>query len=211
MKKKKFVTMIIAAALAISAVVPLSGCGDTETVDDVTTVSVQPDVSEEAGSSAEVSLSTSSEKNPTDEIFQKYEFNPLSPEDFEYDGFPELDGHIIDCGGNSGVTDCFLVTDEYKVYHDQYIGGLEYFCTLNGEYEELVPLGGTNEDCLITLNKDGSYTAYYSEGEDGEGYNVTFSIDNLVNYSGDSQGIDLYTLDDGVVNCTYIPHIWRYF
>ena len=195
---------VAVAAVGIGAVVSFSGNNDKETINDTSSVSVSSLANEPSTYVRDSSVSPIDNTSSGEDIFEKYIYNPLSPEDFEYDGFPELDGHIIDCGGNSGVTDCFLVTDEYKVYHDQYIGGLEYFCTLNGEYEELVPLGGTNEDCLITLNKDGSYTAYYSEGEDGEGYNVTFSIDNLVNYSGGPQGIDLYTLDDGVVNRTDI-------
>lgn len=203
LKKTMITKIIIAAALVVSTVLPLCGCGETA-VDDVSTVSVQPVVSDDVSQPADTSLSTSSEENPVDEIFEKYKYNPLSPVDFEYYGYPELDGHIIDCGGNAGVSDCFIVTDEYKVYHNKYIGGLEYFCTLNGEYEKLVPLGGSNEKCLLTLNKDGSYTAYYSEGEDKEGYNVTFNIDNLVGYSGEYQGVALRTLDDGVVHETFI-------
>ena len=66
---------------------------------------------------------------------------------------------------------------DYKVYHNQYIGGVEYFCTLKGEYESLAPLGGVREDCLITLNKDCSYTAYYVDGENT--YNVDFKIQTV--------------------------------
>ena len=54
LKKTMITKIIIAAALVVSTVLPLCGCGETA-VDDVSTVSVQPgvcgDVSEPAGPS----------------------------------------------------------------------------------------------------------------------------------------------------------------
>jgi len=203
MKKGTITKKIAIAAVLAMTMVSLGGCGDVKPADNSSAVSSEPAASEkESSAAADTSVSSEETDSSTDEAFDDSIYDYFHHEDFDYDGLSEIDGHIIDCGGNSGASDCFIVTDDYKVYHNQYIGGVEYFCTLNGEYDKLVPLGGVRENCLITLNKDGSYTAYYADGEDG--YNVNFKIDNMVNYSANNESLDVYTLDDGVVDRTVI-------
>lgn len=197
MKKNTITKMIAVSAVLAITMVSLGGCDDTSAA------SSKSVSSEQAVSAADdVSVSFDETDTSSDTAFDDSIYDYYHHEDFDYYELSEIDGHIIDCGGNAGASDCFIVTDDYKVYHNQYIGGVEYFCTLNGEYESLVPLGGVRENCLITLNKDGSYTAYYADGENG--YSVDFKIDNMVSYSAGNNSLSVYTLDDGVVNCTNI-------
>ena len=197
MKKNTITKMIAVSAVLAITMVSLGGCDDTSAA------SSKSVSSEQAVSAADdVSVSFDETDTSSDTAFDDSIYDYYHHEDFDYYELSEIDGHIIDCGGNAGASDCFIVTDDYKVYHNQYIGGVEYFCTLNGEYESLVPLGGVRENCLITLNKDGSYTAYYADGENG--YSVDFKIDNMVSYSAGNNSLSVYTLDDGVVNCTKI-------
>ena len=119
MKKGTITKKIAIAAVLAMTMVSLGGCGDVKPADNSSAVSSEPAASEkESSAAADTSVSSEETDSSTDEAFDDSIYDYFHHEDFDYDGLSEIDGHIIDCGGNSGASDCFIVTDDYKVYHN---------------------------------------------------------------------------------------------
>lgn len=196
---------VTVAVVGIVAAVSLGGNNDKEIINDTSSVSVSSAVSESSDSVWGSSIAPIENTTSEDDVWGKYLGNPLLPDNFEYYDLTQLDGHVIECGGTSSTSYSFIVTDDLKVYCN-HIGGIDYFCTLDGEYERLVPLGIT-DGCnhLVTLNKDGSYTAYFSSLSKSEATEkLNFNIENPVAVCSSGGSFCVYTLDDGVINLTLL-------
>lgn len=118
---------------------------------------------------------------------------------FEYEGVPEVKGHVVWAGGCADNYNTFVVTDDNKVYIKTNYDPFEYYCTLDSNFDEIIPTSPLTDEkdniILLTLNKDGSYVFR----NEAEGVKISFKTDapTLVKYRNEK--LYLYSINEGRV------------
>ena len=153
---KKIITMMLAAAVLVSA---LAGCSK-ETGDEA------PDeVSAAASQKAETASSEAEEELSPEQLFRNAEGTLLMPllDDTQYndEAFKpvEVQGHIKLFGGSADYTCAYFITDDNVLYR---FGDSDPLCTLEQDVEDFVPnvprFISDKYPYVLVKNKDGSHT-----------------------------------------------------